>query len=250
MPRATTVVLAIAATAAFAPMLAITSRTCPTATRRWMYHAPLAATLWKAGNLTSFLDASPQNVSARASARRRGLVRHPAMDRRRAPRDLGQLPFAALGAVSVYVLARRCGLLRACRATRRRVVPAIADDDHASGMQHDDLSGGAIAIASAGARRGAPPCEHVAARSRSAPVSARRDDEVALLPRSGAVGLDRVSSCSCVARRRPRSQRKNDGAVDANARTREASRDRSCSRFSSSSRRGGRGNLVRYHPPG
>jgi hypothetical protein len=54
--------------------------------------------------------------------------------------DLGQLPFAALGAVSVYVLARRSGL----RARGAQLAAAsfllLPMTITQSGMQHDDLS--------------------------------------------------------------------------------------------------------------
>jgi hypothetical protein len=76
------------------------------------YHAPLAVFLWRDGNLSAFLDRAPiawalaNPGSAELWYGLLGIVAGEGLA------DLGQLPFAILGAVAVGVFARRLGLSR------------------------------------------------------------------------------------------------------------------------------------------
>ncbi len=82
----------------------------PTGYDALAYHAPLANFLWRDGNLGSFLDRNPHAWPLAQPGTAElwfGLLLLAGGERLA---DLGQLPFALLGAAAVYAVARRLGL--------------------------------------------------------------------------------------------------------------------------------------------
>ena len=119
----------------------------PTGTDALGYHAPLADFLWRGGDLGSFLKQSPSNwILAHPGTAELwfGLLGLIGGERLA---SLGQLPFAALGAASVGVFARRLGFRRgAARLAGLSFlfVPMVVAQ---LGMQLDDLVGAALLMA-------------------------------------------------------------------------------------------------------
>jgi hypothetical protein len=119
----------------------------PTGTDALGYHAPLAVFLWRDGNLGAFLERAPSAWT----------LAHPGTAELwtglllviggEGLADLGQLPFALLGAVAVAVFARRLGarrggaMLAACGFL---LAPMVVLQ---SAMQANDLVGAALVMA-------------------------------------------------------------------------------------------------------
>jgi hypothetical protein len=154
------------------------------------YHAPLGVLFWSEGNLTAPLDRSPETW---------GLA-HPGMAELwfgafqllggEPLANLGQLPFAFIGAAAVYAFTRRTGLLRGAgmlAACAFLLMPMVALQ---VGTQANDLAGAALLMAAL-ALACAPVSEWKADRVAmiGLALGLTATTKLALLPSVAAVGL-------------------------------------------------------------
>ena len=113
------------------------------------YHAPLGVLFWTDGDLTSVLDRSPETwglANPGTAELLYGTLRVLGGERLA---DLGQLPFALLGAVAAYAFTRRTGLLHgaaALAACAFLLIPMVALQ---VGTQANDLAGAGLVMAAA-----------------------------------------------------------------------------------------------------
>jgi hypothetical protein len=112
------------------------------------YHAPLAVFLWRDGDLGAFLERAPQTWA----------LAHPGVAELwygllwliggEALADMGQAPFAVMGAVAVFTFARRLGLMQGARllaAGAFLLVPMLVLQ---IASQPNDVAGAALLMAS------------------------------------------------------------------------------------------------------
>jgi hypothetical protein len=141
------------------------------------YHAPIGVFLWSYGNLTTMLDRAPEVWAFSHPGTAElwyGLLRLVGGERLA---DLGQLPFALLGAAAAYAFTRRTGLHAAAAALAACafiLIPIVALQ---VGTQANDVAAGAFLMA--------------AIALASAPLSTWRLDRVASL--GVALGLTAVT---------------------------------------------------------
>jgi len=154
------------------------------------YHAPLGVLFWSGGDLTSLLDRSPDTWGLTHPGTAElwyGTLRVTGGERLA---NLGQFPFAFLGAVAVYAFTRRTGLLRGAAATAGCaffLVPMVALQ---LGTQANDLTGAALvmtAVALAAAPLDEWGLERVAALGLALGLAAAT--KLALVPTVAAIGL-------------------------------------------------------------
>jgi hypothetical protein len=111
------------------------------------YHAPLAVFLWSDGNLSTFLDRAPDTWALAHPGTAElwyGLLRVAGGERLA---NLGQLPFALLAAVAVFVFTLRLGLRRGAgllAALAFLLGPIVV---MGVGVQPNDVTGGALLMA-------------------------------------------------------------------------------------------------------
>jgi hypothetical protein len=111
------------------------------------YHAPLAVYLWSDGNLTAFLNRSPDIWALAHPGTAElwfGLLRVAGGERLA---DLGQLPFALLGSAAIGVFARRLGLRSGAALLASLAFLLSPLVVMQLGMQANDLLGGALLMA-------------------------------------------------------------------------------------------------------
>jgi hypothetical protein len=119
----------------------------PTGYDALAYHAPLGVHLWRDGNLAAYLEggrAGPAQASPASAELWFGLLRLAGGERLA---NLGQLPFAVLGAWAVRTFARRSGLRDGAAwlgAAGFLCAPIVVVQ---AGMQLNDLAGGALLMA-------------------------------------------------------------------------------------------------------
>ena len=119
----------------------------PTGYDALAYHAPLGVHLWLDGNLATYLEggrAGPAQASPASAELWFGLLRLAGGERLA---NLGQLPFAVLGACAVRAFARRSGLRDGAAwlgAAGFLCAPIVVVQ---AGMQLNDLAGGALLMA-------------------------------------------------------------------------------------------------------
>jgi glycosyltransferase involved in cell wall biosynthesis len=120
----------------------------PTGYDALAYHAPLAASLWRDGNIGAFLDRNPDAWPLAQPGTAElwfGLLLLAGGER---VADLGQLPFALMGSMAVRAFARRLGLGAAAALLAGGaflLAPLVIVQ---SGLQLNDLTGAAILMAS------------------------------------------------------------------------------------------------------
>jgi hypothetical protein len=121
----------------------------PTGYDALAYHAPLAVYLWREGNLTGFMDRMGVDLAYAHPASAElwfGALRLAGGEMMA---NLGQLPFALLGGLAVYAVARRSGLrpggaaVGGCAFLLAPIVVAQA------GVQLNDLASGALVMTAA-----------------------------------------------------------------------------------------------------
>jgi hypothetical protein len=111
------------------------------------YHAPLAVFLWSDGNLSAFLDRAPDTWALAHPGTAElwyGLLRVAGGERLA---NLGQLPFALLSAVAVFVFTLRLGLRRGAgllAASAFLLGPIVV---MGVGVQPNDVAGGGLLMA-------------------------------------------------------------------------------------------------------
>lgn len=130
----------------------------PTGYDALSYHAPIAVYFWRDGDLAGFLERQPWAPALAHPGTAElwfGLLRLAGGE---AAANLGQLPFALLGATAVYVFGRRAGLPRVAAELGGLgflLAPIVIAQ---SGMQLNDLAAGAVLMA-AMALAASPPTE-------------------------------------------------------------------------------------------
>jgi hypothetical protein len=162
----------------------------PTGYDALSYHAPLAVYYWRDGNLGALLDRQPWAWALAHPGTSElwfGALLVAAGER---VANLGQLPFALLGAVAAYAVGRRTGLGRGAAALGGAaflLAPMVAIQ---SGMQLNDVAAGAL-VAAAAALALARPTEWTAARSAllGLALGLAATTKLATLPAVAAVGL-------------------------------------------------------------
>jgi len=111
------------------------------------YHAPLAVLFWSGGDLTSVLDRSPETwglANPGTAELWYGALRVLGGERLA---DLGQLPFAILGAVATYAFTRRTGLWHGAAALAGGAFLLIPMAALQVGTQANDLAGAGLVMA-------------------------------------------------------------------------------------------------------
>ena len=167
----------------------------PTGYDALSYHAPLAVYYWRDGNLGALLDRQPWAWALAHPGTAElwfGAIRVAAGER---AANLGQLPFALLGAVAAYLVGRRSGLGRGAAAVGGGawlLAPMIAVQ---SGMQLNDVAAGAL-VTVAAALALAGPGEWTATRSAlvGLALGLAATTKLAALPAVAAVGLFALAS--------------------------------------------------------
>ena len=155
-PRGLIVPLAVTAVALLAISAIVAVAHPPAGYDALSYHAPLAVYYWRDGDIASFLEREPWAWALAhpgAAELWFGLLRVAGGER---VANLGQLPFAAIGAVAVHLLGRRTGLSAggaALGGLAFLLAPLVVVQ---SGMQLNDLAAGALLLA-AMALAAAPP---------------------------------------------------------------------------------------------
>ena len=112
------------------------------------YHASLATFLWRDGNLTAFLDRAPMTWALAYPASAElwyGLL---GIAGGEGLADLGQLPFALLGALAVAVFARRLGFGRGAAYLAGAAFLLAPTVIMQSTTQANDIAGSALLMAS------------------------------------------------------------------------------------------------------
>jgi len=111
------------------------------------YHAPLGILIWRDGDLTTYLRENPEYWSLAHPATAEILYGLLQVAGGEALANLGQLPFALLGAASVYAVARRlrCSARSACVAAASFLLAPIVISQ--IGTQLNDLAGAALVLA-------------------------------------------------------------------------------------------------------
>jgi len=148
-PGALIVVLVATALSLLAASVVVSLVHPPTSYDALAYHAPLAVYFWRNGNLGMMLQqqswaealAHPGTMELWA-----GLLRVAGGER---AADLAQLPFALLGALAVYVFARRTGLGRGAAAIGGLGFLSGPLVVMQSGIQRNDLTAGALIMTAA-----------------------------------------------------------------------------------------------------
>ena len=161
-PRLVAIVGGIAATL-LALSLAVSFAHPPTGYDALSYHAPLAVYYWRDGDLGSYLDRQPWAWALAHPGTAElwfGLLRVAAGE---GIANLGQWPFALLGAIAVYLLARRTGLTGGPAALSGVAFLAAPIVVVQSGVQLNDLAAGALVLAAI-AIAAAPPAQWTPAR--------------------------------------------------------------------------------------
>jgi hypothetical protein len=147
-PRSTRLIVASAVVLLLASA-AIALSQPPTGFDALSYHGPLAVYLWRDGNIAAYLSRSVSGFALAQPASAElwfGLLLMAAGER---VANLGQLPFALLGACAVAALARRNG---ACRSAAQLagsaflLAPIVALQ---AGMQLTDVMAGALVVSAA-----------------------------------------------------------------------------------------------------
>ncbi len=189
-PRGLVALLGGLAIALLTTLVAVSLMHPPTGYDALAYHAPLAVALWREGNLGTFLDHAPSNYTLANPGTAElwfGLLRLAGGERLA---DLAQLPFAALGAAATAAFARRLGLRDGAAtlvAWAWLLAPLVIMQ---SGMQWNDLTAGALLMATA-ALAAAPASCWTAGRLALVGIGLglTATTKLALLPSVGAVGV-------------------------------------------------------------
>jgi hypothetical protein len=175
------------------------------------YHAPLGVLFWTEGDLTSLLDRSPETWGLTHPGTAElwyGAIRLLGGERLA---NLGQVPFAFLGAAAVYAFTRRTGLLHGAAALAAGaffLVPMVALQ---LGTQANDLAGAAL-VMTAVAFAAAPAAEWRLDRAAvlGLALGLAGATKLALIPSVAAVG---VFVLAMLARSRGQADRRLGAAV-------------------------------------
>ncbi|HKP21650.1 MAG TPA: hypothetical protein VJT68_09040 [Thermoleophilaceae bacterium] len=154
------------------------------------YHAPLAVLFWSDGDLTSVLDRSPETwglANPGTAELLYGALRVLGGERLA---NLGQLPFAALGAAATYAFTRRTGLLHGSAVLAACAFLLIPMAVLQVGTQANDLAGAGLVMAAA-ALASAPSRQWDLGRAASVGLALglAAATKVALVPAVAGIGL-------------------------------------------------------------
>ena len=162
----------------------------PTGFDALAYHGPLAVYFWRDGNLTAFLDRSPYGFALAMPGNAElwfGVLLAAGGERLA---NLGQLPFALLGASAVFVIARRVGCRpagAALGAAAFLLAPIVVLQ---AGVQVNDLAAAAL-VMTAAALASVAPRDWTAGRAGlvGLALALAAATKLAALPAVAAIGL-------------------------------------------------------------